>query len=52
LSNGLSPLHLAAFQGFLNPIRCLVELHASVGMKDRVARTPLHLAAFSLNPLR
>lgn len=43
--DGRTLLHLAASKGFMEPVKVLLELAASVSAKDAGGRTALHLAA-------
>ena len=43
--DGRSPLHWAAYKGFVDPIRLLLFLSASLGRPDKEGCTPLHWAA-------
>jgi ankyrin repeat protein len=45
----LSPLHLACAVGYFDPVRQLIDKGANVKCRDKYRRTPLHLAAGSLN---
>lgn len=47
---GLTPLHIAAQLGYLDPVRALTEAGANLSLVDDDGRTPLHLAAYSTNP--
>ena len=39
-----APLHLACVSGFLDAVELLLEAGASISLKDKNGRTPLHLA--------
>jgi len=42
-------LHLAAHQGTVDEINRLIAANADLNPRDRVGRTPAHVAAFALN---
>lgn len=43
--NGLSPLHIAAREGFRNLANVLIYNGSDVNMPDRYGKTPLHWAS-------
>lgn len=47
--DGRSPLHWAAYKGFVDPIRLLLFMDAYLGRQDKEGCTPLHWAALRGN---
>lgn len=45
-ARGWSPLHEAAYFGFINVVRVLIQHGANFDIKDKGRRTPLQLANF------
>ena len=46
----MSPLHFAAFHGYVDRINSLVAQNADIHALDEFVRTPLHFAALTSNP--
>lgn len=49
-ANGVTPLQMAAMEGYARIARCLIEQGAQVNSRDKDDATPLHWAAENLCP--